>query len=75
MAYVAHNERVKLVANAYDRASTGCFATGVFVPTAALMLGQASVSWDYSLVGIAAWVFLGLILHFEARRIIAAVRE
>ncbi len=75
MPFLAHNERVKLVANAYDRASTGCFATGVFVPTAALMLGQSPVSWDYSIVAIATWVFVGLILHFEARRIIVAVRE
>jgi hypothetical protein len=75
MPYLVHNERVKLVANAYDRASTGCFGTGVFVPTAALMLGQSPVAWDYSLVAMVSWVFFGFILHIEARRMIATVRE
>lgn len=75
MPYLVQNERAKLIANAFDRASTGCFGTGIFVPTAAQMLGQTSVPFDHLLVAIGAWVFLGAILHFEARRLIGTLRE
>jgi hypothetical protein len=75
MANEIHNERVKLVANALDRASTGALATGIFVPTAAYMFGQSPVGWDYLLAGIIFWGVLGIIFHVEARRVIATVRE
>lgn len=75
MANEIHNERVKLVANALDRASTGAIATGIFVPTAAAVFGQSPVTWDYLLVAIIFWGVIGVILHVEARRVIAAIRE
>lgn len=75
MANEIHNERVKLVANSLDRASTGAFGTGVFVPTAAAIFGQLPVSWPYLVVAIIFWSVVGIILHIEAKRVIALVRE
>jgi hypothetical protein len=75
MPHLIHNERAKLIANALDRASTGCFATGVFVPTVALMLGQSTVPADLLFAGVGAWVFIDAILHYEARRVINTLRE
>ena len=75
MANEIHNERAKLVANALDRASTGAFGTGIFVPTAAAMFGQSPVTWEYLLYAILFWGVVGVILHVEARRVIATVRE
>jgi len=75
MAYLVHNERAKLVANALDRASTGCFVTGILVPTASVMLGQSPVPLDNLGVAIGAWAIWGVILHVEARRAIATVME
>lgn len=93
-----HNETVKLVAAALDRASTACFVAGVLGPAVGLMLGigvpqdvvvepkdflghqivvvaqQPKASWHHQLVAMGCWSFLGLILHFEARRIISAMR-
>ena len=40
-----------------------------------LMLGQAPVSWDWSLVGVGTWAFIGGVLHYEARRVINALQE
>jgi hypothetical protein len=68
-------QRVKLVANALDRASTGAFGAGVFVPTAAAIFGQTVVGWDYLLVAIICWSVVAIIFHVEARRVIATVRE
>ena len=75
MANEIHNERVKLVANALDRASTGAFSTGIFVPTAAAIFGQAPMGWEYLVAAIVFWGVVGVIFHVEARRVIATVRE
>jgi hypothetical protein len=76
MAHLVHNERAKLIANALDRASTGCFATGLIVPVGATMLGQPlAVSLDTFVVSFACWIFVGIILHIEAQRVINTMRE
>lgn len=36
---LVHNERIKLTANALDRASTACFTVGVLGPTVASLYG------------------------------------
>jgi hypothetical protein len=75
MAYLVHNERAKLFANALDRASTGCLGTGILVPTAAVMFGQSTVPLDYLAVAVVFWATIGVILHVEARRVVATMME
>jgi hypothetical protein len=75
MPYLVHNERAKLVANAFDRASTACFATGMLVPAATAMYGQSTVPLDYLFVAIVFWAIVGFIFHVEARRAIATLLE
>lgn len=75
MPNVVHNERVKLIANAFDRASTGCFATGVFAPTVALMLGSMPAPANGFIIAVVFWSLGGLALHIEAQRNLAALRE
>jgi len=38
---VIHNERLKLIANNFDRASTASLITGFVAPTSAFAVGQA----------------------------------
>jgi hypothetical protein len=76
MAHAAHNERAKLIANALDRGSTGCFAAGIFAPVAGALLGQpVAVPLDVFLAAFIIWLICGVILHVEARRVIATVRD
>lgn len=75
MAHLVHNARAKLIANALDRGSTGCFATGIFVPTAAAMLGQPNVPAGQLITALGARILAGVVLHIEARRVIGTLRE
>jgi hypothetical protein len=43
---LVHNERLKLLANAFDRASTACFTIGVVTPVAGLIYGDVSTTWE-----------------------------
>ena len=76
MPHAVHNERAKLLANALDRASTGAFVTGMFVPAASAMLGhQIMVDGDAFATSIGLWSLCGVILHIEAWRVISTVRD
>jgi hypothetical protein len=74
MAFLQHNERVKLVANAFDRASTGCFVTGIIAPTTAAMIDPSKVALGLLITVTVSWLLAGGVLHYEARRAIAALR-
>ena len=64
-----HNERTKLLANALDRASTGCVIAGLVAPTAVVGFGPlASVS---TLV----WLFSAFVLHLSARFVLGGLRQ
>jgi hypothetical protein len=68
--------RTKLIANALDRASTACFVSGIFVPVAAAMIGQPiAVPTEAFFASFTLWMVCGAILHVEAQRVIATVRE
>lgn len=67
----AEIEQTKLLANAFDRASTACFTVGVFTPLAGYGYGVAAFSsTDRSqfVVGLASWFLSATILHYFARR-------
>ena len=75
MPHLVENERTKLVANAIDRASTGCFVAGVFVPLSILMLGQSKSEGGTFIVALVCWALAGVVLHIEARRVLRALQE
>jgi hypothetical protein len=71
-----HNERIKLRANALDRASTACLAVGVLGPTVAqfspsIHLGPAEVRL---LVGAALWISAAGVLHYLAHRVLGRLQ-
>lgn len=64
-----HNERIKLAANALDRASTGCLIAGLVGPTVTLGLSfLASIS-----TGV--WLFAAFALHLSARYVLGGLRQ
>jgi hypothetical protein len=76
MPNLVHNERAKLIANALDRASTACLATGVIVPAGAAMLGlNSSVDVGTLMVAVVCWLVAAAVLHFEAQRVLRRLRE
>lgn len=71
-----HNERVKLLANALDRASTACVAVGVIGPAAAFLYGMGAVPVSPLALGIGSTVWLGAaaFLHYFARRALGGLK-
>ncbi|WJH40834.1 hypothetical protein N7E02_09765 [Aliirhizobium terrae] len=67
----AEIEQTKLLANAFDRASTACFTLGVVTPLAGYgysVTAFASIPASQMLTGIASWFFTAIGLHYVARR-------
>jgi hypothetical protein len=63
-----YNEKIKLYANALDRASTACLTLGVFGPlTAHYIQGTGALTWQNA-VTVIAWWLAGLTLHLRAQR-------
>jgi hypothetical protein len=66
----AEIEQTKLIANAFDRASTACITVGVVTPIAAMLYGIGSVALRFGLAVVAylsGWLMLALFLHYLAR--------
>lgn len=68
---LVHNERTKLLANSFDRASTACLAVGVL--GSALDLSPTSQIWA-NLLSPAGWIFAAVILHLIARNVLGRLR-
>lgn len=64
-----HNERTKLLANALDRALTGCLIAGFVAPTVTI-----GVSFLAS-VSTAIWLFAALVLHLSARHVLGGLKQ
>jgi hypothetical protein len=75
MPYLVENEKGKYIANALDRASTGCVITGIFVPVAGKMFGQLQIDLDYLVAAVVLWAVSGAILHIEGRRVLDGLQE
>ena len=73
---LVHNERLKLLANALDRASTACFTIGIVTPVAGLIYGVGPRANAWALAGaFAIWLGAAVGLHFQARRVLGRLRE
>ena len=67
----AQVEQTKLLANAFDRASTACITVGVFTPLAGYgysIAAFSSTAGPQLLTGLASWFFTATGLHYLARR-------
>ncbi|EWY41188.1 hypothetical protein N825_31535 [Skermanella stibiiresistens SB22] len=71
-----HNERVKLIANALDRASTACVTVGVFGPAVGFPFGTSPVSGSRLALafGSVAWISAAEGLHLIARKTLGGMK-
>ncbi len=67
---LVHNERLKLGANALDRASTACVAIGVLGQAFALVPGN-----EIRLISMVVWLLAAGALHLAARRLLGGLLE
>jgi hypothetical protein len=71
---LVENERIKLLANALDRASTSCFTVGIATPLAGYLYNvagfRASVSALELSLGLVAWIGASTALHYAGKRIL-----
>ena len=71
---LVRNERVKLFANALDRASTACFTVGIATPVAGYLYNVGGfgdlVAPPRLLAGVTGWLAGAIALHLLARRIL-----
>lgn len=74
-----HNERTKLLANAFDRASTACFTVGIATPIAGYLYNVASFPDRLSnvrlAIGLVCWLLAAVALHFMARRALKGLKQ
>lgn len=72
------NERAKLLANAFDRASTACVTVGILGPVAAGLygLGAPPLQRDgaFYVVSAIVWLLTAVILHVMARKALGTLR-
>ena len=73
---LVENERTKLLAGAFDRASTACVTVGLLAPAAALIYGAGVTSIRPTTLAISAviWIATAIVLHFFANRILGGLK-
>ncbi len=67
---LAEIEQTKLLANAFDRASTACVTVGVVTPVAAMLygIGNVGTQFGFAVVGyFLGWLMIAVFLHYLAR--------
>jgi hypothetical protein len=71
-----HNERLKLRANALDRASTACLAVGFLGPVVAFMYGVGDGGTPRLIlaVGSTIWLSAAVALHLLSWRSLGGLR-
>ncbi|WP_105374243.1 hypothetical protein [Neorhizobium huautlense] len=69
----AEVEQTKLLANAFDRASTACVTVGIVTPLAGYLYNFPNfnaISGGRMAVYLAGWLLSAVLLHYMARRIL-----
>jgi hypothetical protein len=76
MDNLIRNERLKLLANALDRASTACVTIGFITPLTAIVYasGVTGLSTGFFAIASASWILLGLGLHLLAHQVLGGLR-
>ena len=71
---VVHNEQTRLLANAFDRASTACFTIGIATPIAGFVYNVSSFRSTIGVTeltgGLLGWLVAAVLLHIGARTIL-----
>jgi cytochrome c biogenesis protein CcdA len=71
-------ERTKLIANAYDRASTACFTVGIATPIAAFVYNvsgfRSAIGYGEMALSLAGWLIVAFGLHLLARQVLKRLR-
>ena len=76
MSDLVHNERVKLLANAIDRALTACLAVGSLAPVVTFVSGAQPNIGPLGVAGLSvSWIAAAIALHLLARRLLGTLRE
>jgi hypothetical protein len=74
----AEIERTKLLANAFDRASTACFTVGIATPLAGYVYNvsgfRGTISAWALLGGVSGWFIAAVGLHLIARQVLTRLR-
>lgn len=67
-----HNERVKLLALAFNTAATSCFTVGVLAPVAAAFydFGPSHGAPRSVVLGAVLWITASVVLHLAGRRVL-----
>ena len=67
-----HNERVKLLALAFNTASTSAFTVGVLAPVAAAFydFGPTREAPRSVILGAVLWIGASVVLHLAGRRVL-----
>lgn len=67
-----HNERVKLLALAFNTAATSAFTVGVLAPVAATFydLGTSREAPRTVVLGALLWIGASVVLHLAGRRVL-----
>ena len=76
MSDLVGNERLKLLANALDRASTACLTFGGIAPLATLIFTNGTLGLPADRFALAAvcWILLGIGLHLLAQEALKGLR-
>ena len=71
---LVENERIKLLANAFDRASTACVTVGIATPLAGYIYNvsgfRETISYATMALSLAGWLVGAISLHLFASRIL-----
>jgi hypothetical protein len=72
------NERIKLLANAFDRASTACFTVGIATPLAGYIYNvsgfRGTIGYGTMAASLAGWFAVAVGLHMFASRLLTRLQ-
>ena len=71
---LVHNEQVKLMANAIDRASTATLNAGVILPLGAVLLLPSVVRMADAIANAYVWLTIAYLLNRTAKRALRRLR-
>jgi hypothetical protein len=77
MDELVRNERIKLLANAFNTASTTCFAVGVAAPLAGAVYSNGTFGLTPLFFGVAtvSWLLAAIALHLVGRTVLGGLQS
>jgi hypothetical protein len=77
MGNLIRNERLKLLANAFDRLSTALATVGAITPLATIVYGSGAlgISPLASVIAAACWFMTAVALHLVGRQLLGGLKD